>query len=284
MHIQRFAVIGNPIKHSRSPAIHRLFARQTGITLEYDRIESPHDQFEATVSQFFTQGGRGLNITVPFKQEAWQLASAHLSPRAKVAQAVNTLWMQDSALHGCNTDGVGLVQDLERLGVQCRGARILMIGAGGAARGVMGPLIETGCAHLHIVNRTAKRAHALLTAWQDVYPDSKAQISTGGLPEAARAGGWDLVINASSSSLGQTAPELPTGLYAARALAYDMMYGPAPTPFMLQAQADGASLTSDGLGMLVAQAAESFRIWHNVQPEIAPVIDTIRAEFNSSQP
>ena len=282
MNNPRFAVIGNPVKHSRSPSIHQLFAQQSGIPLEYDRIEAPVDQFESTVRDFFRQGGAGLNVTVPFKQQAWALASAHLSARARMAQAVNTLWISNDALHGCNTDGVGLVSDLERLGVAFRQARILIIGAGGAARGVMGPILETDCQHLRIVNRTATRAMELVHAYHLSYPDSPQQISAGGLADAALEGGWDIVINASSSSLGDTAPEVPAGLYAPGALAYDMMYGARPTPFMLQAKADGADRTSDGLGMLVGQAAESFYIWHGIKPDIQPVLQAIRAELDAS--
>lgn len=282
MHPARFAVIGNPVKHSRSPSIHQLFAQQTGISLVYDRIEAPIDQFESTMASFFAQGGRGLNVTVPFKQQAWQLAIAHLSPRARLAQAVNTLWREHDALHGCNTDGVGLVRDLERLGVHGREARILLIGAGGAARGVIGPLLETGCAQLKIVNRTAARAQELISICREAYPDTRQHISAGGLADAKKVGGWDIVINASSSSLGDKPPELPEGLYANGALAYDMMYGARATPFMLQAQNDGAQSTCDGLGMLVGQAAESFYIWHGIRPEIAPVLNAIRAELDAS--
>ena len=280
--LARFAVIGNPVRHSRSPSIHQLFAQQTGISLVYDRLEAPVDQFESTMVSFFAQGGRGLNVTVPFKQQAWQLAIAHLSPRARLAQAVNTLWLENNTLHGCNTDGVGLVRDLERLGVHCREARILLIGAGGAARGVMGPLLDTGCAQLMIVNRTAARADELISICRQAYPDTRQHISAGGLADANKTGGWDIVINASSSSLGDKPPELPEGLYAKGAQAYDMMYGGQPTPFMVQAHADGAQSTCDGLGMLVGQAAESFYIWHGVRPDIAPVLKAIRAELDAS--
>ncbi len=282
MHTTHFAVIGNPVKHSRSPTIHHLFAQQTGISLQYDRLEAPIDQFESTVQHFFSRGGKGLNVTVPFKQQAWELARAHLSARAKMAQAVNTLWMQDDALHACNTDGVGLVSDLDRIGIKFSEARILLIGAGGAARGVLGPLLEAGCTQLRIVNRTQDRATELVHSWQQAYPDTKQQISAGGLAEAKQEGGWDVVINASSSSLGDTAPQVPQGLYATGALAYDMMYGAQPTPFMLQAMADGAHHASDGLGMLVGQAAESFYIWHGVKPDITPVLHAVRAELNAS--
>lgn len=280
--IARFAVIGNPVSHSRSPAIHQMFGQQTGIALQYDRLEAPLDAFEQTVETFFAQGGRGLNVTVPFKLQAWKLSERHLSARAKSALAVNTLWMQDGALHGCNTDGVGLVQDLKRLAVSFSQARILMIGAGGAARGVMGPLLETGCAHLKVVNRTASRAHELVAEWATQGKHEATEISAGGLQEAAIAGGWDLVINASASSLGDAPPDVPGRLYASTALAYDMMYGAQSTPFMRQASQDGAARTSDGLGMLVSQAAESFFIWNGVRPEVDPVLHQIRLELAKS--
>lgn len=276
----RFAVIGNPVKHSRSPYIHQQFAAQTHIALSYERLEAPLEGFAHTVSQFFADGGRGLNVTVPFKLEAWELAREHLSTRARQAQAVNTLWMKQGALHGCNTDGVGLVSDLRRLGVPDKGAKILLVGAGGAARGVMGPLLETGCSQLHIVNRTADRAHQLVAEWHASDASTRQRLSSGSLTEAASPSGWDVVINASASSLGGQAPDLPSGLYAPGAWAYDMMYAAEPTAFMKQARSDGAAHTSDGLGMLVGQAAESFFLWHGRRPEVLPVLTSLRAELS----
>jgi len=270
----RYAVIGNPVSHSRSPRIHSLFGAQTGRALSYERLPATADTFVRTVEGFFDAGGSGLNVTVPFKQDAWTLARAHLSPRARRAGAVNTLWRRDGALHGCNTDGVGLVADLRRLQAPLQGARILLVGAGGAARGVLQPLLETGCASLRIVNRTAGRARELAAAWPDAHG-----LSAGSLDEARGDGGWDLVINATASSLGDAPPALPSGLYAPDALAYDMMYGAQPTPFMRQAASDGAARAEDGLGMLVAQAAESFFIWHGARPDAAPVLAELRAEL-----
>ncbi len=278
----RFAVIGHPVKHSRSPSIHQQFAAQTHISLIYEHLEAPLDGFAHTVNQFFTHGGRGLNVTVPFKLEAWELARAHLSARAQQAQAVNTLWMRQGVLHGCNTDGVGLVADLKRLGVRCEDARILLVGAGGAARGVLGPLLETGCARLHVVNRTAERGRTLVAEWHAATPITSKVLSAGRLTEALEPVGWDLVINASASSLTGEIPELPAGLYAPGAWAYDMMYGAKPTAFMVQAKKEGASKISDGLGMLVGQAAESFFLWHGKRPEVEPVLATLRAELNRS--
>jgi shikimate dehydrogenase len=279
---QRFAVIGHPVKHSRSPSIHQQFAAQTHIALTYERLEAPLDAFKPTVNQFFSAGGRGLNVTVPFKLEAWELAREHLSTRARQAQAVNTLWIRDGALHGCNTDGVGLVSDLKRLGVRCEGARILMVGAGGAARGVLGPLLETGCKQLHVVNRTVARAQALVSEWLASAPSMQKVLSAGSLADTAVPERWDIVVNASASSLGGEAPALPSGLYAPGAWAYDMMYAAKPTAFMLQAKADGAAHLSDGLGMLVGQAAESFYLWHGLRPDITPVLASLRAELSQS--
>lgn len=279
---QRFAVIGHPVKHSRSPSIHQQFAAQVGITLTYERLEAPLDGFKLAVTQFFSAGGKGLNVTVPFKLEAWELAREHLSARARQAKAVNTLWRHDGALHGCNTDGVGLVADLKRQGIRCEGARILMIGAGGAAQGVLGPLLDTGCRQLHLVNRTAARAHALAKAWHAAEPSTQAILSSGSLAEANHGAPWNLVLNASASSLENQAPALPAGLYAPGAWAYDMMYAAQPSAFMLQAKVDGATHLSDGLGMLVGQAAESFYLWHGVRPDIQPVLTALRAEINQT--
>jgi shikimate dehydrogenase len=280
----RYAVIGNPVAHSRSPRIHALFAEQTGIALEYGLLPAPPDGFEAAARGFFAGGGSGLNVTVPFKQEAWKLASPRLSDRARLAGAVNTLWMRDGVLHGCNTDGVGLVADLRRLGADLTGARVLLVGAGGAARGVLQPLAEAGCARLHIVNRTADRAHALAAEWLRATGAASPAVSAGGLADAHKGGPWDVVINATSSSLGDAAPELPDGLYAEGALAYDMMYGAHATPFMRQAEADGAALAADGLGMLVGQAAESFFIWHGMRPDAEPVLAVLRQELAAAAP
>ena len=275
--LPRYAVIGNPIAHSRSPQIHAMFSAQTGKPLQYERLLAPLDGFAATVQAFREQGGVGLNVTVPFKEEARVLAGARLSERARLAGAVNTLWLRDGAWHGCNTDGVGLVSDLLRLGVVLEGARVLLVGAGGAARGVLQPLAEAGCARIHVVNRTAARAHELAAAWSAAGVAPGTRVTAGGLAEAGVAGGWNVAINATASSLQGGAPELPPGLYGPDALAYDMMYAAHPTPFMRQATADGAARTADGLGMLVGQAAESFLIWHGVRPDPSPVLATLRA-------
>lgn len=274
--IARYAVIGNPIAHSRSPQIHELFSRQTGKPLRYERLLAPIDGFADAAAAFVAEGGLGLNVTVPFKLDAYALAAGHLSTRARLAGAVNTLSWRDGVWQGCNTDGVGLVSDLLRLGVHLTGASVLLVGAGGAARGVLQPLAEAGCARIHIVNRTAAKALELAEAWRDSGVSPDTQVTAGGLSDAATPRGWNLVINATASGLQDAAPDLPAGLYAPDATAYDMMYGAQPTAFMKQAQADGAALTADGLGMLVGQAAESFFIWHGVRPDPAPVLATLR--------
>ncbi len=274
---KRYAVIGNPVEHSRSPFIHEQFGRQTGLALRYDKIKAPLDGFAGAVADFFAQGGHGLNVTVPFKEEAFALAQTHLSERARLAGAVNTLWMEQGRLHGCNTDGVGLLHDLRRLSHAPAGKNILLVGAGGAARGVAFPLLDAGCARLHIVNRTAQRAQQLRQQVAGHMPRLAASLSAGSLAEAG--GPWDIVINATSSSLGQTPPDLPAGLYGPAALAYDMVYAPRATPFMEQARLQGARQTADGLGMLVGQAAASFAIWHGVSPDMEPVLHALRQQL-----
>jgi len=276
----KFAVIGNPIAHSRSPAIHRLFAEQTGIRMTYDLLPSPLDGFAETVEKFFAEGGCGLNVTVPFKEQACALSTP--SVRAQRAAASNTLWREGDQLHSCNTDGVGLLADLARLRVNLENARILLIGAGGAARGVVHPLLEAQCARLHVVNRTPERAQALCSHFIDHSSQQGASIATarrltaGGLDDAA--GEWELVINATSSGLQGDAPRLPGLRYAANALAYDMLYAIEATPFMRSARQTGAPRCTDGLGMLVGQAAASFAIWHGITPDIDPVLHALREQ------
>lgn len=278
----RFAVIGHPIAHSRSPDIHQAFAKQFGIDLLYERIDADPDQFEAVVEAFFKSGGSGLNITVPFKERAWQMAQQSLSQRAADAQAVNTLWMQGDKLCGCNTDGVGLVSDLKRLGMLTHEQSILLLGAGGASRGVLGPLLASGCAKLHVANRTATRALDLVEQWARLHPADAQRLSASGLELDTLPGRWDLVINATASSLQGDSIALPESLLADNAFAYDMMYSANDTPFMLAARRAGAVGVSDGLGMLVGQAAESFRLWHGQMPTVEPVVQSIRANLKHS--
>lgn len=278
----RFAVIGHPVNHSRSPDIHAAFAQQTSIELTYERLDALPMAFETCVAQFFSDKGRGLNVTVPFKERAWQLAQSNLSDRAKQAGAVNTLWTSPQGLHGCNTDGIGLVRDLQRLALLIPNARVLLLGAGGAAKGVLGPLLEAGCEHLHVANRTADRALSLRQAWIEQQPAVTSCLTAGSIGADLTDRSWDLVINATASSLQGQSLELPAGLFSAKTSAYDMMYGEQPTLFLQQATQQGATRVADGLGMLVEQAAESFRIWHGTLPEVTPVINAIRAQMSSA--
>ena len=269
----RYAVIGHPIAHSKSPSIHAAFAAQTGQDMSYEALLAPLDGFAATVAAFRAAGGRGLNITVPFKEEAWRLAD-RLSERARLAGAVNTFVIGGDAIVGDNTDGAGLVRDLEWLGCRLDGARVLLLGAGGAARGVVLPLLEAGVSRLFIANRTAERACALQTHFAG--HDERGALGAGSWQDACGAP-YDVVINATSASLSDEAPPLPAGLYAPGSLAYDMVYGRGLTAYLRQARAQGAARVADGLGMLVEQAAEAFALWRGVRPDTAPVRAQLRA-------
>lgn len=261
----QYAVIGHPIAHSKSPLIHAEFAKQCGQDLHYDRILAPLDGFESAVLAFFAQGGKGLNVTLPFKQQAWKLA-ASLSLRAADAEAVNTLSLSGDGLAGDNTDGAGLVRDISARCAIGR-KRVLLMGAGGAARGVIRPLLEAGASGIVIANRTMDKAEALA---------ERFGIDALGYPDLADQA-FDIVINATSSSLSEEVPPLPAGVFAPGALAYDMMYGKEPTAFLRFAAEHGAGMVCDGLGMLVEQAAESFFIWRGIRPDTAPVIAKLRS-------
>ena len=263
----RYAVIGHPVAHSLSPDIHAAFARAGGQDMRYERLLSPVDGFGKTVAQFRADGGRGANVTVPFKEEAFRLADK-LSDRARSAGAVNTLRCDEQGLFGDNTDGVGLVADLQKnLHVQLAGQRILLVGAGGAARGVLQPLLLLRPKNLAVANRTLERAQALAAT-------STVQAFTF---EQLAIQKFDIVINATSAGLSGKLPPLPPGLFAPGALAYDMMYGKGETPFLAWSRTQGAALLADGLGMLVEQAAESFFLWRGLHPDTAPVLAMLRA-------
>ncbi|MDK2122658.1 shikimate dehydrogenase [Parachitinimonas caeni] len=265
----QYAVIGHPVAHSKSPIIHAAFAAQTGQRIRYDKLEAPLEGFIDFVAQFFAMGGEGCNVTVPFKEQAFAFAN-QLTERARQAGAVNTLWLDDDGVVGDNTDGVGLCRDLTRH-INLAGKRILLLGAGGAARGAIGALLAEQPAQLTIANRSADKAITLAANF--------GGVSEGcGLPDLTGRS-FDLVINATSASLAQAQLALPSGLFAPGALAYDMMYGQGDTPFMQQARADGAAQAVDGLGMLVEQAAEAFRLWRGVQPDTAPVLAELRASL-----
>jgi shikimate dehydrogenase len=264
----QYAVIGNPVAHSRSPAIHAEFARQTGEDVSYGTVLAALDGFSAAVRAFRDAGGRGLNVTLPFKHEAWQL-SGRRSERSERARAVNTLSFQGEFIAGDNTDGAGLTRDIEgNLQFNMRGKRALLLGAGGAAWGVGLPLLAAGLASLTIANRTVSKALELRR--------SLAEFRTvdGCGYEALEGRAFDLVVNATSAGLSGAAPPLPVGIFAPGALAYEMVYG-RTTQFMEFAHACRARV-ADGLGMLVEQAAESFFIWRGVRPDTAPVIRALR--------
>jgi len=269
----RYAVIGNPVAHSKSPEIHAQFARQTGEDIVYERLLSPLDRFAETVEAFRHAGGSGCNVTVPFKLEAFGLAH-ECSARAREAEAVNVLKFDGERVFGDNSDGAGLLRDIEfNLGVPLHGRRVLLLGAGGAARGVLGPLLAAQPQRLVIGNRTLEKAEQLAGR----FSRAGAGLGLCAMGYAALAGNaFDIVINATSASLSDARLDLPKGLFAPGALAYDMMYGRGLTPFLCAAQGEGAAALADGLGMLVEQAAESFFIWRGVRPHTAPVIESLR--------
>ena len=261
----RYAVFGNPIAHSKSPRIHTLFAAQTGQDLRYEALLAPLDGFAASVEAFRNQGGKGANVTVPFKEEAFRL-STQLSERARAAGAVNTLRFDGNDIHGDNTDGAGLVADIrDNLHTPLQGKRILLLGAGGAARGVILPLLAEKPAQLLIANRTEDKAQAMACTFDGCAAAGFAHID----------GTFDVVINATSAGLIDAALPIAGSVFAADSLAYDMMYGKA-TPFLQLAAANGARC-ADGLGMLVEQAAEAFFVWRGVRPDTAPVLASLRA-------
>jgi shikimate dehydrogenase len=266
-----YAVIGNPIAHSKSPAIHAAFAHQTGQQMTYGRILGDLDDFGGDVRQFVAEGGRGLNVTLPFKQQAFALLG-DLSPGAAAAGAVNTIVVLDGGLLcGDNTDGAGLVRDLTaNHGFSFAGKRLLLLGAGGAARGVLRPLLEQKPAELVIANRTAARAAELAAS-----AGAADGVSGGGL-DGLSGQPFDLIINATSSGLDGAVPRLPEQCLAEGGWTYDMLYADEPTPFCRWGQARGAARALDGLGMLVEQAAESFALWRGVRPETSPVIAMLR--------
>ena len=267
----RYAVFGNPIAHSLSPTIHSSFAEQTGQDINYLGRQVALDQFDSEARGFFESGGLGLNITVPFKLEAYNFAD-QLSQAARRAGAVNTLLRrQDGAVQGDNTDGIGLLRDITgNLDYSIGGQRVLVLGAGGAVRGVLAPLLQQQPAQLLIANRTAEKARQLAQAFGSLGPVSGLGY------EALQDGSFDLVINGTSASLAGKIPALPAGILAPHALVYDMVYGAEPTPFMNWASAQGVARVADGLGMLVEQAAESFLLWRGVMPQTAPVIRSMR--------
>ena len=274
--IDRYAVLGNPVAHSQSPFIHAAFAQQTEQALAYERVLCALDDFEPTVRRFAAEGGRGCNVTVPFKFDAPRLA-ARCSDRARLAEAANVLRFDADGWFADNTDGVGLLRDIEaNAGVLLAGRRVLLLGAGGGGAGVLGPLLQAGPAQLWVANRSPDKALALVARHATLAEVHGVQLGGGGL--ASPHGAFDVLINATASSLQGAPVPVAAAHLAPGALAVDLMYGPAAAPFLAWAQAQGA-VPRDGLGMLVEQAAEAFFVWRGVRPSTAPVLQALRARL-----
>jgi shikimate dehydrogenase len=267
--VDRYAVMGYPVQHSWSPFIHGMFAKQTGQTLQYTRIEVPPEGLANAIQRFFAEGGKGLNITVPHKQAAAALVR-YRTPRASIAGAVNTIALQEGELLGDNTDGAGLLTDLTKnLQVQVAGARILLLGAGGAARGVLGPLLTAGPAYLEVANRNVERAVTLVEEYEAL-----GEVHACGYENISREP-FDLIINATSASLQGKDLPVPREAVTRRTVCYDMAYGKGDTAFTRWAKKIGAGRAETGWGMLVEQAAEAFELWRGVRPDTAPVLKAL---------
>lgn len=275
-YVDHYAVMGYPIHHSQSPRIHSLFAEQTDQLLRYSAIEVPPERFEEEVQRFFKAGGHGLNCTVPLKERAFQYALVK-SERAEAAKAVNTLMVQtDGTLFGDNTDGMGLVRDITiNLALSMTGRRILLLGAGGASRGILGPLLECQPHELVIANRTIEKAISLVNEFRNF-----GMIRGCGFSHIDGAP-FDIIFNATAASLHGELPELPLSLLAEGGICYDLAYGKEPTPFVRWGLQQGASLSVDGLGMLVEQAAEAFYLWRGIHPDTSSVIQLLRQSQHS---
>jgi shikimate dehydrogenase len=272
----RYGVVGHPVGHSWSPFIHGLFARDTGQDLSYRLFDFTPEEFDPRVRDFFTLGGRGLNVTVPHKMAAAKIAS-QLTARAMHAGAVNTLAMQkDGTILGDNTDGVGLVRDLcDNLGLVVFRRQILIVGAGGATRGIIAPLLALEPTEIVVANRTVERAHEMSQAFAELGPVRGCGFGDLGDP-------FDLLINATSASLHGEVPELPDEVLGAESVCYDMAYGKTDTPFMQWAHSRGCARAVQGWGMLVEQAAESFRVWRGTKPSTASVLAALKERLASA--
>ena len=267
----RYGVMGYPVSHSRSPVIHRLFALQTGENIQYELLQVAPEKLEAAVRQFQRTGGKGLNVTVPHKTEVTKLCD-HLSERASTAGAVNTMTFRDGEIHGENTDGIGLLRDLAiNQNFSIEDANILILGAGGATRGIVGPLLEMQPASLLIANRTVDKAEVLARHFS-----SSGPISACGFDAIPVADEYDLIINATSAGVKGDAPPYPSAAVSHATFCYDLSYGLTPTPFSVWARDQGAERSVMGWGMLVEQAAESFNIWRGVRPDTAPVLKQMK--------
>ncbi len=265
--VDRYGVMGYPVSHSRSPVIHRLFALQTGQDMQYELLQVSPEKLDTAVRQFQRTGGKGLNITVPHKAEMARLVD-QMSERARTAGAVNTVAFRGGEMYGDNTDGIGLLRDLEvNLGVDLEGSRILILGAGGATRGILGPLLEMQPASLCIANRTLGKAQDLATHFGTLGPVSACRFNAVPVSEP-----YDLIINATSAGLHGDTPPYPKAAISDNTFCYDLSYGLNATPFSTWARDHGATKSVMGWGMLVEQAAESFHIWRDVRPDTAPVL------------
>ncbi|MEO5844288.1 MAG: shikimate dehydrogenase [Caldimonas sp.] len=275
--VNRYAVVGHPVAHSQSPFIHAAFAAQTGEPVRYDRLPCPLDGFAAAVREFAAAGASGCNVTMPFKFEAFALV-AKTTPRARIAGACNTLRFDADGWLGDNTDGAGLVRDIERnAGVALRGARVLLIGAGGGAAGALGALMASGASEVVVANRSVDKARALVDRHVEAVGNAAAAHVVAA-PLDACGVAFDVVVNATATSVAGAPVPVPANVLRRGSLALDMMYGPAATPFVGWAAEHGAS-GRDGLGMLVEQAAEAFMLWRGVEPETAPVLRDLRARL-----
>ena len=273
--MDKYCVFGNPISHSRSPIIHQIFAEQTNQALTYTTQLAPKDGFAQAVNDFITAGGKGANVTLPFKEQALHLCD-QLSEAAEQACAVNTLSFINDKIVGDNTDGFGLVQDLLRNKLTLKGSRILLLGAGGAAKGIILPLLAQNPESITIANRTISKAEQLYKQFND------EKIQACGFEQIPLLP-FDIIINATSASLSGTFPEISADLIINTTACYDMVYGKELTPFLLWAQQQGAAKVIDGLGMLVGQAAVSFKIWRNIMPEIYPVIKQLKEKLETEK-
>ncbi len=272
---EQYAVLGNPIKHSLSPEIHSLFAQQTGKKLIYRKLEAPLHGFKQYLEKLHADGYSGLNITVPFKTQAWELAE-HKTERATVAGAVNTLTRTETGWQGDNTDGVGLVHDLIHQNIEIKDKHILILGAGGATRGVLLPLIREQPASLHIANRTAQKAIDLAAHFATF-----GSVTGSGLSDSIEHS-YDVIINATAASLKGEIPDIPDNCLSVGGSCYDMFYSSSPTAFVNWGLQHTAAVSADGLGMLVEQAAASFYLWHGIKPDSTVVITTIRELLHGS--
>ncbi|MGA0582408.1 MAG: shikimate dehydrogenase [Castellaniella sp.] len=267
---ERYAIIGNPVAQSKSPLLQTAFARQLSQDMSYEAILATSDSFHETVRRFMAEGGKGMNVTAPFKLDALDLVD-EMSDRARAAQAINTLKFDETGVYGDNTDGAGLVNDIqERMRFSLAGRRLLVIGAGGASRGIFLPLLEAGPAYFLVVNRTESKAHAIVGDRAE-----PGRVEAGPI-QSAEGGRFDVVINATSVSLMGDRLPLPKALFATGSLAYELAYNKGHTAFLQDAAQGGAAYVSDGLGMLVSQAAEGFLLWRGVRPDISEAMSLLR--------